>query len=225
MADSKQDGDPNQPPPKKSLQEHELIARLKGSSPQMPAGLTTYVGLLGRSTREGYWILYLTLDMSRYVEVREEDIASAVDLPPDRSPFGSLGGTMLFVRSDATVTTIQTTSTTHPAGEPADEFDLDIRLGRAGPAARPLTVTCPGDTCRTCDTCRGQATCHTCRTQCNQATCHTCQTQCDQATCQTCQTCQTQCNQATCHTCQTQCNQASCHACTHGTCFRTCDIC
>jgi hypothetical protein len=225
MADSKKDnGDPS-----KSLREDSIVAKLKASG-QPPVGLASYTGLLGRGSREGYWFLYLSLDMSRCVEIREEDIVHAEQLPAERSPFGSLGGTKVFVKKGAQVTT--TASETHTAE--GDEFDLDIRLGAAQAQAAPNTfdTACTGggcatganQTCLTCVSCGGscRATCFdTCRTQCDQQTCvtcnntcNTCRTQCNQPTCQgTCRTCATQCNQATCATCQTRCNQATCVTC------------
>ena len=98
MADPKKGGDAPRP-----LQEESILARLKSGGSQTPTGLTSYVGLLGRSAKEGYWLLYLTLDMSRHVEIREDDIVHSEQLPPERSPFGSLGGTRVFVRKGAQV--------------------------------------------------------------------------------------------------------------------------
>src|SRR6266851_798610 len=203
MPEDKKDGAP---------QEDKILSRLKSGPAQTPVGVTSFVGLLGRSPKDGYWLLYLSLDMTRFVEIKETDIVHSEQLPPDRSPFGSLGGTQIFVRQDATLTTSKTVSQAHAASEPPDEFDLDIQLGASSSAALlplPTRLTCPDSTCRTgCDTCPGDTcvTCDgTCRTNCGTCrTCQTCQTRCGQNTCvQTCQTCQTQCGQNTCMTCQT----------------------
>jgi hypothetical protein len=231
MADEKKPGAPR---------EDKILSRLRSSPAQTPAGVTSFIGLLGASPKEGYWQLYLTLDMSRWVEIKETDIVHTEQLPPDRSPFGSLGGTQVFVKQDASVTTSQTMSQTHQAGEAADEFDLDIQLGSGSASAQvPIKTgfTCPDSTCRTgCDTCPGDTcvTCGgTCRTKCGTCvTCQTCQTHCNQATCAptcaatcaaTCQTCQTQCQQNTCV--QTQCGQQTCHTCATqcGTCATQCN--
>jgi hypothetical protein len=220
MADSKKDkGDLS-----KSLREDPIVAKLKASGTP-PVGLAGYTGLLGRGSKEGYWLLYLNLDMSRSVEIREEDIVHTEQLPPERSPFGSLGGTRVLIKKGAQVTTTASASQTHTAQ--GDEFDLDIRLDAAQrQAAFPDTFDtgctgfrCPtgaNETCLTCASCGGSCrpTCaDTCWTQCDQITCfscdntcNTCRTQCDQPTCQaTCRTCATQCIQRTCRTCQTQC--------------------
>jgi hypothetical protein len=233
--------------PKAQGQTHEdaIVSRLKGEG-QTPTGVTSFIGLLGRSSRQGYWVLYLSMDMSRSVEIQETDIVYTETLPSDRSPFGGLGGTRVFVKQDAQVTRTQTLSQTKDASEAAaDEFDLDIRLGVAGPTAvLPIpTRTCPdGTVCRTCDgtcdTCLRQQTCRTCLTDCNQATCantcpntcQTCNTNCGQATCantcpKTCQTCNTNCGQATCgqHTCATCLGQETCRTCfCTDTCHKPC---
>ena len=74
------------------LKEEPIIARLRGKPGEPPAGLTSFVGLLGRSPRPGYWLLYHNLDMSRSVEIAESDIVHAEKLSPEQSPFGGLGG-------------------------------------------------------------------------------------------------------------------------------------
>jgi hypothetical protein len=194
VADDKNSNAPGKP------QEEPILARLKRGSSQTPTGVTSFVGLLGRSPKPGYWLLYTGLDMSRSVEIQEADIVHSEQLASDQSPFGSLGGTRVFVKQDAQVTTTRTAWQTQDASEAAgDEFDLDIRLGSAGPASpREMftRATCPGKTCKTeCDqgTC---VTCNTCNTQCLQPTCVI--TQCDQGTCVTCHTCNTKCGQHTC---------------------------
>jgi hypothetical protein len=76
MADEKKGSAPGKP------QEEPVLARLKGSG-QTPSGVTSFVGLLGRSSKPGYWLLYLSLDMSRSVEIKEDDIVQSEPLPSD----------------------------------------------------------------------------------------------------------------------------------------------
>src|ERR1051326_35630 len=83
MADEKKGGGP-----KKPLQEDSIVQRLVSGAAQPPTGLTSFVGLLGRSSKEGYWLIYLTLDMSFCVEIQADDIVHSEQLPPDKSPFG-----------------------------------------------------------------------------------------------------------------------------------------
>jgi hypothetical protein len=182
MADKKNPGSPKQP-----LQEDGVVARLKNASGGELTGLTTYTGLLGRSSKDGYWLLYPTLDMSTCIEIQESDVIHSEPLPPEQSPFGGLGGTLVFVRKGAQVTASRTTSRTSQAGS-GDEFDLDLRVGQAESdqtdLLAPTTINgticetpfCPSRICT-----QFQATC--------QASCQTCQT---------CRTCRTRCNQETC---------------------------
>jgi hypothetical protein len=222
MADKKNPGDPKQP-----LQEESIVARLTGGSGETPAGVTTYTGLLGRSSREGYWLLYPTLDMSTSLEIQEADIVHSEPLPPEQSPFGGLGGTRVFVRKGAQVTTTRTVSRASQAGG-GDEFDLDIQVG--GPASGQTSILAPITIEPICNT---EFCTRTCNTRCNQFTCNTCPTRCNQATCQLTCTCNTQCNQATCNTCQTRCGQITCipdprrtcgQICTRATCFPGCEF-
>jgi hypothetical protein len=216
------------------MKEDEILRRLAAAPGEAPAGVISFTGLLGRSPQEGYWRLYLSLDMSRYIEVSGDDVVLSEPLPPDRSPFGSLGGTRLFIKKNANVTTTRSVSRSGEAQAAADEFDLDVRLGGAGVAPKEICfgtesgTTCAAEcggqgtgdaaTCLTCVSCGDTCfrTCRTCRTDCGltcdtcNKTCQTCKTQCGQATCQTCQThcgtCQTcRTNCGTCQTCQTQC--------------------
>jgi hypothetical protein len=239
MADAKKNEGPG--PQKPQLQEDRIVAQLVSGAAEPSAGLTSYVGLLSRSPTAGRWRLYLSLDMSVYVEFKEEDIVHSEQLPADRSPFGSLGGTQVFVKKGAEVTTTQTVTRTLEAGSAEDEFDLDIRLGAPAGLTAPALARITGlgagvggscETCPTqCDTCPSDTcvTCATCDTGCAQVTCQTCPTKC--ATCATCQTCATQCAQhtcvtcQTCHTCRTVCNTCpghTCVICTHVTCFGGC---
>jgi len=212
---------------KKGPQEDPILSRLKANPDQPPSGVTSFTGLLGRSSREGHWLLYLGLDMSSHVEINEKDIVHSEQLPPDQSPFGSLGGTRVWVRRDAQITVTQCSSQTQDASAAADEFDLDIRLGATAARQRPILPNTKIGALGTCETCRTQCdTCPNtlCDTLCNQATCQTCRTQCGQNTCgATCAgTCQT-CN--TCFTCRNTCNTClTCGNTCQNTCF-TCNTC
>ena len=224
--------------------EDALPDYLKGVSVGAAGGVLPLTGFVNRGAKDGEWLLYTGLDMSRHLEITEADILDFERLSPEESPFGRLGGTRVFVRNNADVRAAQQSV--------GDEFDLDIRIAGIQAAAKeicegteggttcaaecagntaipctdnctigcppPTQHTCPTDcgaTCKdTCATCN-QKTCQTCNTHCNQATCHTCATKCHQNTCD--QTC----NQATCHTCATKCNQNTCHTC--HTCKPVCD--
>lgn len=216
MEDSKSGGKPPEEDP--------IAARLAGSG-----GVICYTGLVARSSREGYWLINLRLDMSLSVEVRQEDIVHTEHLPPERSPFGSLGGSRVFVRKGSTVTITRTRSSTQQAGQPSDEFDLDLRFaaraqtGGGGQTPTAFINTCgaecggfdPGtdNTCFACTldffACPGT----------DQSCFFTCQATCI-GTCQPCITgilacmkTHNTCNQATCHTCGLRCTIVTCVTC------------
>src|SRR6266704_2694377 len=52
--------------------------------------------LLGRSDRENYWRLYLTVDLNHFVEFRKDDTIHAQQLRPSR--------TVVWLKPDARVT-------------------------------------------------------------------------------------------------------------------------
>ncbi len=228
----------------------QIPGGLNDTFTQTLSGISTFVGLVGRSQKAGYRQIFPTLDMGRYIEIAEADILEMEELAPAHSPFGALGGTRLSVREDARILTNRAFST----AEVDDEFDLDIRLGAsgwsvpahldegavyaaggeegAGPKAIKTNGACPTETCRTCVTCAGENTCQTCHTCKGENTCQTCQTCKGENTCQTCNTqceqntCQTCKGEATCQTCQTcntQCQQQTCQTCKGENTCQTCE--
>jgi hypothetical protein len=251
MADPKKPTDPGQPDrPEGSgsgqpLRASPLADKLAGGPGGVPTGVTTFVGLAGRSSRPGYSALWLDRSMSRCVEIANDDIVHSEELPPERSLFGALGGTRVYVRRGAQVVHTRTTSRTSRAEDiaSADPFDLDVRLSAAAQAL-PLEPdthfdtecgggTGDGDTCLTCASCGDTCfrTCNdTCRTQCNTCpgddTCATCRNTCQtcRTRCGTCATCNNTCQQ-TCATCQTACNQQTCATCQTACNQQTCNTC
>jgi hypothetical protein len=206
-----------------------LVARLRPDPSQPPQAVLTLAGLLGDSDRPGFRRLYFTRDLDYYAEFQTQDIVDTASIPPSEPPFLGDEATRVTLKRDAVVAYTRVRSP-----RPIDEFDLDVRLGRApGPwTAAPADVTegptacgCPGPTKFTClgkcvpDTSHtwcglAGSTCvevcrpteYFCRTH-DRATCGTC----GQATCATCQA--TSCQ--TCHTCPATCLtcQATCHTC------------
>jgi hypothetical protein len=188
-------------------------------------GVTCLIGLVGQSTREGYRVLFLSLDMNSRVEIRDEDIVYSEKLSPEESPFGSLGGTRICVKKGATLDYSRTTAQKVQAEALAgDEFDLDIRLGQRGisggtgqEAALNLIETRPYTICGTC----GPGDCVTipltqCGGTCPATQCNTCYNTCPVTQCgATCPA--TQCN-----TCYNTCPLTQCNTCGQLTCGRIC---
>jgi len=200
-----------------------LVERLRPDPSQPPQAVLTLAGLLGDSDRPGFRRLYFTRDLDYYAEFRTEDVLDAASIPPPQPPFLGEEATRLTLKRDAVVAYTRVRSP-----RPIDEFDLDVRLGRAhepwiaAPADFTEEATACGSPCPTKFTCLGKCVPETSRTWCglagstclevcrptryfcrtnDQATCATCW----QATCSTCGTCQT------CHTCQATCR--TCETC------------
>ena len=71
--------------------------------PSQPAPPTTvFEGLLGKSSREGYWRLYLTNKLNDYLEFREGDILNGISIPQEQSRLG-LESTKVWLRGDASI--------------------------------------------------------------------------------------------------------------------------
>jgi hypothetical protein len=76
------------------LEQDSLIDGLVPDPGQLEP-LTLLFGYLGRSSREGYWRLYLTARLNEYVEFSEDDVRHTMPLSPEES---SLGGTRVWVK-------------------------------------------------------------------------------------------------------------------------------
>lgn len=130
--------------------------KLAPKAGQKPTGVRAFVGLLRQSpTDADAYELFQTLDMSSSLQIRKEDVAHVEELPTDKSPFGTLGGSKVFVRLGAKITSVRTSTSTFTAGSSApDEFDLDIRLGARRSFASPAADnTIPETGCGAgCDT-------------------------------------------------------------------------
>jgi hypothetical protein len=213
------------------------VEKLAPKPGQTPTGVRTFVGLLRQSPSDpDAYELFQTLDMGSSLQIRKEDVVHLEDLASDKSPFGALGGSRVYVRVGATITSLRTSTSTFTAGTSApDDFDLDIRLGARLPFAATSPQTIPETGCGAgCDTiapftdpdvCQivpltQGANCETIGCIPTKAGASVCfcapfTQRCITAntcnnTCQnTCQTCQTNCG--TCQTCQTHCG--TCHTC------------
>jgi len=65
--------------------------------------LVALAGLLGKSVREGYWRLYFSSGLERYVEFKEEHVHYSVKIPREQPPFAGLQATRVWIRHDAEV--------------------------------------------------------------------------------------------------------------------------
>lgn len=88
------------------MKPNEITERLVPNPSEIP-DVRILVGFLGKTTKEGYWRLYLSLDLKEYVEFRQEDVAHSEQLEREDSP---LGGTAVWIKRDANLQHTRITS-------------------------------------------------------------------------------------------------------------------
>jgi hypothetical protein len=99
------------PPPFAALVPDPLVESLvpdPGTQPPPPT--VTLVGLLGRSPKEGYWRLYLTMELNHYAEFKQEDVLRSAKIPRMEPPFMGLQGTIVWLKREAEVEYTRTVS-------------------------------------------------------------------------------------------------------------------
>ena len=206
----------------------DYVRRLRPDPEASAQRVVVLSGLLGDSDRSGWRRLYLSRELTRYAEFRDEDLVYREAVPAEQAPMRGLESSRVGVKRGARIDFIVSRE-----GQPLDEFDLDLRMGRrrrspptvAAPLLPPQTLeeACPGDSlfeiCDTAFVCPDTVQCQFATVQptlCGDDTCNTCPTICDN----TCNTCPTDCNAGTCF--PTQCG-GTCLLCTQGqaTCLPT----
>jgi len=202
MADNPWSENEQMPQP---LPQHPLVGRLK-PDPSAPAErVTELIGLPGDSDRPGHQRLYLTARLDYYAEFQIQDIIYTEAVPAGQSPLSGLDVTRVSLGREATIS-----YTWARSPQPVDEFDLDVRLGRAIAAdtrlftIQPLcTAACFTLPRNVCAETRIDTQCHSCvcvvppvaeplaftiQPGCTEA-CHTLFNTCPNTHCKTCQTC------------------------------------
>lgn len=79
------------------LTEDPLIANLVPDPAEIP-DVRMYVGMLGKSSRPGYWRLYTSPQLTEFLEIREEDIVHAEQMEAAQA---LLRGTAAWIKADA----------------------------------------------------------------------------------------------------------------------------
>lgn len=87
-----------------AIRQDSLVDRLV-QHPGVGGDCRVELGFLGRSHREGYWCLYRGPELGDHLEVRESDIVHSQSLESDSNP---LGGTLVWLSSDAVVRSVRT---------------------------------------------------------------------------------------------------------------------
>jgi len=96
--------------PTRALVPDPLVESLVPDPSQPPPPTVTLVGLLGRSPKEGYWRLYLTMELNRYAEFKQEDVLRSAKIPRMEPPFMGLQGTIVWLKRDAEIEYTRTES-------------------------------------------------------------------------------------------------------------------
>lgn len=135
----------------KNLVEEEFIQKLV-PDPSQPPDVGLLTGYLGKSSRPGHSRLYLTLELSSYVDIPDADILHTQSLKNDGN---LLGGTLVWVNRDADLKSTTTTGREMQAdflrGSIASQATTRARSS-AVRALPPLPSTFTVTECATCPT-------------------------------------------------------------------------
>jgi hypothetical protein len=123
----------NDRPAGHELTEDELVSALVPDPSNLP-DTTVMVGFLGRSSREGFWRLYLTADLGEFVDFAAADVLHTQVI---ESPADALGGRAVWIRRTATVHR----SVTDPLGTQTEFLRGDVAAAFTAGAARARTLT------------------------------------------------------------------------------------
>lgn len=137
--------------------EEEFVTHLVPDPSQLP-DVVLLSGFCGRSSRPGHSRLYVTPELTAFVDVPEEDIVHSQAVDRDRS---ALGGTFLWVRRGADLKTTSTTSRESQADFLRGNIAGAIATGGMGLAVERLALpaTFSVTQCATCPTSNGGNTC------------------------------------------------------------------
>jgi hypothetical protein len=116
----------------KTHEPDDIIKRLAPDPAQLP-DVVSYVGFLGDSTRDGYHRLYFSSNLTEYVEFSKADVVASQRLPADQTPLG-LGGTLVWLRREATVLHSRTVPIQAQASFLAGDISAAFLRGAAGQA-------------------------------------------------------------------------------------------
>jgi hypothetical protein len=97
---------------KKELRQDTLIEKLlPESGKQQPT--VQFTGWLGKGEEEGTWNLYLSPELDEYVQFSENDVVHSQPLTAETAP---LGGTSVWLKTDALLKHVQVTTHQMQAG-------------------------------------------------------------------------------------------------------------
>ena len=107
---SPEEESPILPPPDPALVADAFVEKLVPDPSQPPTPTVSLLGLLGRSTKEGYWRLYFSTSLKRYAEFKEEDVLHSVKVPRAQPPFLGMEATRVWLKAEAEIEYTRTES-------------------------------------------------------------------------------------------------------------------
>jgi len=142
---------------RKMPEEEEFIKNLV-PDPSLPPDVMLLSGFSGRSSRPGHWRLYLTPEVTSFIDIPEADIVHSQPLDKNQNP---LGGTLVWVRRGADLKTTSTASRESQADFLRGTIAGSIATGGIGLGleAMALPTTFTVTQCATCPTTNGGNTC------------------------------------------------------------------
>lgn len=84
----------------------QIVERLVPDPTNIP-DVRVLAGFLGKTNRKNHWRLYLTTNLTNYVEFDQDDVVHSEQLEGDEYP---LGGTVIWINRDANLQHMQLTS-------------------------------------------------------------------------------------------------------------------
>ena len=134
------------------MKQHRIVEKII-DDPSSPADAVVLTGFPGNSDRSGHQRLYLSPDLSSYVDIAEDDILHSEELPTEHSP---LNAHAVWVARGATLRHSERTSRDVQAdflqGPVAEEHlrAAAPELETAGAVQPMTTMACVGVTIRYC---------------------------------------------------------------------------
>jgi hypothetical protein len=130
----------NQNEPRAEVRPSEILEQIV-RNPAQPEVRRLTGFLLGRSDRDDYWRLYLTVDLNHYLEIRKEDTLHAQEFRPGR--------TVVWINPDAKIA--ETNSATAPIDFLKGDIQRGFLRGVSGMQQQFLAAAdCPGSGCAHC---------------------------------------------------------------------------
>jgi hypothetical protein len=84
--------------------------------PSNPTSVASWLGLLGKSTEDGCWRLYLTIELDGYIEFKEEDALAFDIVPAEHSPL-KVEAARVYLEPSARIKHVRTQSWEGQAGQ------------------------------------------------------------------------------------------------------------